>query len=261
MAMEHASRLRPLITSRNRERVTCLVAVLVLAIAGNAGLPRPLRAQEAEVGWEGVAGTGSAYFGLELPRALDPHNEILTYMEVNYIYYRTPGATGETRVSSPGGLTALGLRHTADRWQVEILPGLEVRRTSEREANGSMERTSEVALAGEVSLDCEIARDIQAHGDFFHSRVLDYTWARVGVDKGLAGRASDSTAIGLRLGPEGTVEISPDLPDLALGLHLEITLPFGAGVIDLRGGVERNNYDAAPRETRPYVGVEASRDF
>jgi hypothetical protein len=92
------------------------------------------------------------------------------------------------------------------------------------------------------------------------SHARRYVWLRFGAGRQLTSTESDGP-VALSVGPEVTMEGSPDYRSYQARAVLALEFPRAPGSLEFRGGSGWALYDDDSHGTRPYGGVGLTREF
>lgn len=174
----------------------------------------------------------------------------------NYLTYEFSDTTKTTKVKSPGGSAAVGLKFgTKDYFAVSAGPSVSWRKTTVTTNAGVETETKEtrtgVNIGGEISLNPG-ANNIQALANY--NTTDKYTWARLGAKTQLTNRSwSGSNA--LFLGVEGIAQGNDDIRSVQFGGLFEVNHVPSKLSLMFRAGYKRSMFDVGADKTGPYFGI------
>jgi hypothetical protein len=202
-------------------------------------------------------GSSYGFFGPAYTRPFKPNVAWTARVFGNYLTYEFTDVGGETRVTSPGVVGALGLqfgeKHT---FAVSAGPSVSWRKTKVTSSTGAETESDDTRVGanfgGELSLNPTPANNIQAILNY--NTTDKYTWGRVGAKTQVTNRSwTGSNA--LFLGVEGIAQGNDDIRSLQGGGLFEINHVPSKFSVMFRAGYKRSTFDVGPSKTGPYFGI------
>jgi hypothetical protein len=235
-----------------RRRLFCILFVCLL--------PRISFGQELIGGWEGDATRGYTFGSPVFSFGLGRQSGLVLRGSASYLYYRFPGATGSTDVTSPGAGGALGFRVRARQLSVTLAGGYEERWTTRRPSVGPSLRVTERGMTAQGELFFQATALTNVNAIVSYGEANHYLWARAGLKRQLT-NTRFKRPVALAVGVEATGQGNHDGRAYQGGGLVALDFFRARGSLQWRAGYTRLQYPDGSVESRPYFGIGVYRAF
>jgi len=218
--------------------------------------------------WALIAGyewdTHGSSYGFAGPSYVHPVNDNMAWtgrVFGNYLRYEFSDSAKTTKVKSPGGSAALGLRFGGKNYfGVSAGPSVSWRKTEVTTNAGVKTETDETRWGANIGAEVYAGgtENLQLLGNYSTSD--KYAWGRAAAKTQVTNRSwKDNNA--LSLGVEGIAQGNQDIKSVQFGGLVELANSPGHFSLMFRAGYKRSSFDVGADKTGPYFGINLYKRF